>query len=146
MEPSSREFTRRIQDVMRRLVQHHIRALSLPGTDEELTRSQIATLSQIGRAGPLRMGELAEALGIAPGSLTGVVDRLIEKKLVARERDREDRRRVVVRLTDAGQKVFERFQQAAGRFSESLTALLEPEEMETLLRLMTRLVEGLEKR
>jgi DNA-binding MarR family transcriptional regulator len=39
-------------------------------------------------------------------NLTGIVDRLEEKKLVLRERDEHDRRVVHVVLTDKGAKLF----------------------------------------
>ncbi|MHC4778559.1 MAG: MarR family winged helix-turn-helix transcriptional regulator [Planctomycetota bacterium] len=141
----NKEIAMRMNDVMRRMVHHHIRALSLPDPDTDLTRAQMATVVQIGREEQTTMGSLAEGLGIAPGSLTGVVDRLIEKNLVKRERDQADRRRVVVALSSGGKKVFERFQEGAARFADSLFSLLSPQESETLLNLMERLVKGMEK-
>jgi DNA-binding MarR family transcriptional regulator len=90
------------------------------------------------------MGALAEGLGIAPGSLTGVVDRLIDKGLVNRERSEADRRKVMVGLSPEGEKAFSRFREAAAKFSDSLLSLLKPEESETLLQLMEKLVKGLE--
>ncbi len=133
-----------MQEAMRRLLHHHVRALSPPEEDADLTRAQAATLVQIGKDGPLSMGSLSEALTISPGSLTGVVDRLIEKGFVRRERGRTDRRRVVVRLTEEGEKAYARHRESAARFSEALMALLTPEEGKTLLRLIQKLVDGLE--
>ncbi|MHC4600759.1 MAG: MarR family winged helix-turn-helix transcriptional regulator [Planctomycetota bacterium] len=141
-----KEIAMRMNDVMRRLAHHHNRALSFSDSDPDLTRAQMATVVQIGREGETTMGSLAEGLGIAPGSLTGVVDRLIEKDLVKRERDQTDRRRVVVALSPEGKKVFSRFQERTSRFADTLFSLLDPEESGTLVQLMERLVDGMEKR
>jgi len=146
LDHSKKDVAMRMHDVMRRLVHHHIRALSFPDLDTDLTRAQMATLTQIGRRNESTMGLLADELGIAPGSLTGVVDRLIEKDLVQRERSSQDRRKVVVRLSRNGEETFVRFRGAATKFSDSLLSLLTPEENGTLLRLMERLVDGLEGR
>lgn len=132
-------------DVMRKLFVHHMRGLSFPADETDLTRAQMATLSQIGRAGRATMGSLAEDLSVAPGTLTGVVDRLIEKGLVERERNPEDRRKVMVGLTGEGEKVFARQQEGAARFSDMLFRLLTPDESRTLLQLMEKLVGGLEQ-
>lgn len=43
-------------------------------------------------------GELMQATGLTSGSVTALLDRLTAKRLVHRERDRQDRRRICVRL------------------------------------------------
>ena len=53
------------------------------------------------------MSALAEHMVVAVSSLTSLMDRLVEKKLVKRERSEKDRRIVLVRLTGAGREVME---------------------------------------
>ena len=50
----------------------------------------------------LSPGALADMLALSTGAMTYRLDRLEEAGFVARERDPDDRRGVVVRLTDAG--------------------------------------------
>jgi len=45
---------------------------------------------------------LAATIGIDAGATSRLVERLVQKGLVAREADAKDRRAVVIRLTDAG--------------------------------------------
>jgi DNA-binding MarR family transcriptional regulator len=52
--------------------------------------------------GGMPMTRLADELGVALPNATGIVGRLVERGIVARSDDAEDRRRVVVTLTDAG--------------------------------------------
>ena len=52
--------------------------------------------------GELKMTELAKRVMLPPSSLTRVVDRLVERQLVNRDRSTSDNRVVQARLTDAG--------------------------------------------
>ncbi|MFE6308172.1 MarR family winged helix-turn-helix transcriptional regulator [Nocardiopsis sp. NPDC057823] len=51
------------------------------------------------RHGPCTAGELVRHSGLAPASVTGVLDRLQRRGMITRGRDESDRRRVVVTLT-----------------------------------------------
>ena len=62
----------------------------------------MVTLFAIYAAHTCRMSELAEATQQSAGTLTGIVDRLIDDELVERVRDEDDRRVVQVTLTSNG--------------------------------------------
>ncbi|PRX95476.1 DNA-binding MarR family transcriptional regulator [Allonocardiopsis opalescens] len=66
-----------------------------------LGASEEKTLGLLQQHGPLTAGELGLRSGLAPASVTGVIDRLERRGFVSRERDPRDRRRVVVRIDDA---------------------------------------------
>ena len=72
-----------------------------------LTPAQHQALLAIrGMTGPVTVGRLADWLGVRHHSAVGLVDRLVALKLVTRETDRVDRRRVRLRLTSrAGTKL-----------------------------------------
>ncbi|WP_245900455.1 MarR family winged helix-turn-helix transcriptional regulator [Prauserella shujinwangii] len=59
-------------------------------------------LALLDRRGPMSAGELAEATGLTPGAITGMIDRLERAGLVRRETDPADRRRVRVSGTGDG--------------------------------------------
>ena len=62
--------------------------------------SQFLTLLRT--RGPMTPGQLAVATGLTSGTVTGVIDRLEKASLVRRDRDGEDRRKVlVVPMADA---------------------------------------------
>ena len=69
-----------------------------------ITMTQLSVLRQL-RGGPQTVGRLGAEVGLAPASVTRLVDRLEKRGLVARSRDIEDRRRVDVRLTAHGERV-----------------------------------------
>ncbi len=52
--------------------------------------------------GRLRMLELADRLGVTPGGLTRIIDRLVERGWIKRDRSPANRREVYAMLTPAG--------------------------------------------
>lgn len=60
--------------------------------------SDMLCLGILAGAGPITAGQLATLIGLSTGSVTGLVDRLERLYLVRRERDEEDRRRIVLHL------------------------------------------------
>ena len=56
--------------------------------------------------GPLTMSRLAELLDVSVASATGIVDRMEKKGVIERRRSDEDRRVVVVHVSETGQQVF----------------------------------------
>jgi DNA-binding MarR family transcriptional regulator len=71
-----------------------------------LTPPQFYVLATIGYAGGLPFGEIGAKMMVTVSNLTGIVDRLEEKKLAVRKRDENDRRVVHVVLTDKGAKLY----------------------------------------
>lgn len=72
-----------------------------------LTPPQFYVLATIGYAGGLPFGEIGAKMLVTVSNLTGIVDRLEEKKLVARKRDELDRRVIHVVLTEKGAKLYQ---------------------------------------
>jgi DNA-binding MarR family transcriptional regulator len=71
------------------------------GADAGLSLRQHAALNGI-RQGASSPGELARLWQVTPAVITGIIDRLERRKLVRREPDPNDRRRLRLALTDAG--------------------------------------------
>ena len=71
-----------------------------------LTPPQFYVLATIGYAGSLPFGEIGAKMMVTVSNLTGIVDRLEQKKLVLRKRDETDRRVVHVTLTDKGTNLY----------------------------------------
>jgi DNA-binding MarR family transcriptional regulator len=70
-----------------------------------VTGPQRLVLRVVGLQPGLSAGELAAILHVHPSTLTGVLQRLVLQKLVARTPDPADRRRAVLRLTRRGAQV-----------------------------------------
>ena len=72
-----------------------------------LTQQQYQALLVIrADAEPVTIRDLAERMLVKHHSAVGLVDRLVRQGLVRRERAGEDRRRVAIRFTSHGERVF----------------------------------------
>jgi MarR family 2-MHQ and catechol resistance regulon transcriptional repressor len=113
--------------------------LSHTGILGELTLSQFGVLESLYHLGPLCQMDLGAKLLRSGGNITLVIDNLEKAGLVRRERDAEDRRRVIVSLTRAGQ---ERISQVFPRQLDAIVeemSVLSAEEQETLGKLCKKL-------
>jgi DNA-binding MarR family transcriptional regulator len=102
-----------------------------------ITPPQFYVLATIGYAGGLPFGEIGAKMMVTVSNLTGIVDRLEEKKLVVRKRDERDRRVVHVVLTDKGTKLYKTtiplFEKSIAEVFLRLN-LAQQKELSTLLR------------
>lgn len=69
-----------------------------------LTSPQLMVLHEIGGR-EVSVGDLALAVSLSQATITGILDRLEKRGIVARRRDDGDKRRVLVRLTPVGARV-----------------------------------------
>lgn len=97
-----------------------------------LTEGQFGVLEMLLHLGPLSQREIGRKQFRSGGNVTVVVDNLERRGLVRRERDSDDRRLVIVHLTDAGRSlIVSVFPQHVTRIIESLAAL-SPEQQAAL--------------
>jgi DNA-binding MarR family transcriptional regulator len=129
---------RMIDEVAWQAQKQAIQTLMRP--DLDLTLPQMITLLAIHAHGPCRMGTLVEATRQSGGTVTGIVDRLIDDGLVARAHAIDDRRAVEVALTLAGEERVQRVGIARHDDMRRLLADFEDHqlaEFEHLLRMLT---------
>ena len=74
----------------------------------DLTPTQLAALATIGKTGPMRLGDLAAAEGIAPSTLTRLVTALEDSGYVRRGTDPSDARASTLTITPHGQDALAR--------------------------------------
>ena len=74
------------------LLNRRLRSTLYRGVAGDLTPAQLQALGALGRS-DLRMGDLAQDLGLAESSVTRLMDRLVAAGLVERRSSAEDRRR-----------------------------------------------------
>jgi DNA-binding MarR family transcriptional regulator len=77
-------------------------------TDHGLSGPQLLCLRQLDSRGDSLSGQLANALSLSPATVCGILDRLEARGLVSRERQTDDKRRVLVRLTAKGRRTLRR--------------------------------------
>ena len=110
----------------------------------DLTVPQFHTLLHLSYCdGECKMSDLARSTHQSAASLTGVVDRLLEKRLVARGRPDGDRRQVMVSATERGQALLQAIKHARRAEMQAALADIPPEEAAELLRLLDAMFDGM---
>jgi DNA-binding MarR family transcriptional regulator len=104
-----------------------------------LTPPQFYVLATIGYAGGLPFGEIGAKMMVTVSNLTGIVDRLEEKKLVLRKRDENDRRVVHVVLTDKGAKLYKSTLPLFEKSVSEVFSILDSAQQKALSGLLRRL-------
>ena len=126
------------------IVSRHLsRAREVAHADADLPRPSFKILLALRRLGApytASPSELADHLGLSRGALSARLGPLEDAGLVSRTVDRDDRRRVHVRLTAAGRRAFDRHARLEGRDEAALLSALSAAEQRELADLLRRLV------
>jgi DNA-binding MarR family transcriptional regulator len=96
-----------VLDFMRLLwtIEHGLQSTSKRmGATIGITGPQRLVLKFVGQYPGVGAGELAHVLRLHPSTITGVIQRLVEKKLLIRERDPIDTRRVRLRVVERARR------------------------------------------
>ncbi|MGH8297270.1 MAG: MarR family winged helix-turn-helix transcriptional regulator [Steroidobacteraceae bacterium] len=107
-----------------------------------VTGAQFEVLKNLFRSRKETAASLCRALHHDTGSMTRMLDRLQEKGLVTRERGTSDRRLVLLRLTDAGERLIPKIRPALRRALRRHLTGFTPEEVASLKRYLNRLIEN----
>lgn len=107
--------------------------------DEELTFSQWTTLVALHDGRVTTASDLAFNICHDAGSLTRLIDQMVQRGLVTRSRDETDRRVVRLGLTARGRKLVEALAPRVMEFWNGLLAGFSHAEVDTLIALLTRL-------
>jgi MarR family transcriptional regulator, lower aerobic nicotinate degradation pathway regulator len=113
--------------------------LDLRAAEHDLSITQARLLGILRDRTPT-MNELARLLGLDKSSVTGLVDRAERRGLVARIPSAEDKRAILVGLTDLGRSLVSG---AATRFGDDLKAMLDlvpPSDRDALSAIVSRLL------
>ena len=111
---------------------------------KDLSITEIHTIEAIGKEGNRTMGEIANDLRITVGTLTTAINRLIKKGYVERKRIEEDRRVVVVYLTESGKKVFDEHTLFHKEMIDEVAKNFEDYELKVLTKALSKVSEFFE--
>jgi DNA-binding MarR family transcriptional regulator len=123
------------QEAMHRLRDAH--------TAHNLKPRQFQILGLLHDHGGLAQSELIQEMGVAPSILVTLLNPLEADGLVARERDPADRRRHLVTLTRAGERLLASASRAQKDTEDALFASLDDNQREQLRSLLLALSDGL---
>jgi len=100
----------RIQEVIhliRKLMQAGERYTKELNKKFSVSAPQVACLLALLDNGPIAPSQIAKKIMVESSTVTGIIDRLEQKGLVARTRVSQDRRVITIELTDSGRRLAE---------------------------------------
>jgi DNA-binding MarR family transcriptional regulator len=89
----------------------------------------------------LPVGKLSQELGVSFPSVSGIIDRLHGEKLIERSRSRQDRRLVLVKLSNTGKEIIERLLKAFEKLLFDVLKKMPEAERETITKAVERVFE-----
>lgn len=105
----------------------------------DLTPPQFSALCKLHDLGDCSQNHLGQLIAMDAATIKGVIDRLKARGLVSITEDTEDRRRVVVALTEAGHATITPLLPIAQKISRETLAPLNNREALTLLKLLSKI-------
>ena len=109
------------------------------GEYHNATANNMHVIEAIGMGKPRNMASVANALSVTTGTLTISVNSLVKKGFVERVRSEEDRRVVLVSLTEKGKMVYIKHQKFHEELVESIVNRLDEEEKVLLEKVLSNL-------
>ena len=85
-----------------------------------VTITQCHAVVEIGRKGKISLVDLAVLLGLDKSTMSRTINNLVESDLVLRDLDAENRRYVIIQLTENGRNVFQIIEESMNGYYESI--------------------------
>jgi len=116
-----------------------------PWIDLNLTIAQLKSLFYISAAGKTNFKKLAEALSVTPPNVTGIIDRLVEQGLVSRQENPQDRRIMILKLTEKGQGLLDTLKEKRVNTMTKIMANLNMDQLKIQMQAVRDLITAAEK-
>jgi len=111
----------------------------ITGEFKEISLNDMHVIEAIGLKEPKNMSTVAKALSVTVGTLTIAVNNLVKKNYVNRERSEEDRRVVLLSLSEKGIKAYRHHQSFHEQMVNAVMEGLDGEELSALVKVLEKL-------
>lgn len=142
-DEDTQRVTTAVHRLSRRLNQWYDRQLA----DLDVSTNEWLVLGELARSpghAPMTPSQLAAATNVAPSSMTHRLDRMVERGLITREQDPDNRTRVLIRLSDAGYALFVTVIRGSDLVEADVLGGLREDQVETLAELLEQVIAGLD--
>jgi DNA-binding MarR family transcriptional regulator len=101
-----------------------------------LNKQECRVINVVGQFQPLMMREIAERTKLSITNTTGIVDKLVKRKCLRRDRSDEDRRIVRICLTSEGEEIYAMEVENYRKVSRAILGGLDEPDQQEMLRMM----------
>lgn len=108
--------------------------------DMKLSKSELFAMLIVERYDEVIMSKIADNINVSMSTATGIVDRLVKNGYLKRERSEQDRRVVVIKLTDKGKKVIDDLKNIILKYINTFSYSLTDEEKMLLQKIFFKMV------
>lgn len=136
--PRSYTLDEQVGFLMRQAYQRHA-ALFADRFGEDITPTQWAVVAKLAEVGECSQNLLGRMTAMDVATVKGVVERLLRRNLIATIPDADDRRRLVVSLTDEGRALFGQKSAVAQAISDETLSPLSSSEQAVFISLIKKL-------
>ena len=109
--------------------------------DGKLNISQIMVLYLLRKNGAAMPSKISKSLGYTTGAMTGISDRLIKDGYVVKKTSPEDRRAVLLDITDSGIKLLDDAREHGQKISEEIFSILTEEEIRQYTEIQKKILD-----
>jgi len=117
----------------------------IAGKFKELSKNQPIVIKIIGLEGEIMPSTIGKYTGMEKSSLTRMVDDLEKKGIVFRKTDPEDRRKVIVSLTEKGRKCYNYLNKITTEMADEILKFVDEKDVEDYVQSLETMVNLLRK-
>lgn len=110
-----------------------------------MTFVQCHALIEIGRAKSISLNKLANTLGLEKSTVCRTINNMVDNGMVLRNIDPEDRRFVVIKLTEKGSSLFQEIEMGRDEYFSKVYNFVPEEQRKQVIQSLQILIESLEK-
>lgn len=127
--------------LLRRAHQRHTAIFQATIGDDQLTPLQFAALMKLADVGETSQNQLGRLTAMDAATMQGVIKRLIGRGLIARRPDPDDRRRLLLTLTEDGNSLVAEATARGHKITDQTLDPLSAAERQAFLKLLRRLID-----
>lgn len=130
-------------------IMDNIKKIFLPeewlSVDFEMSKQEFLSLLVIDKSGEAIMSQISDAMNMPMSTLTGIIDRLVKKGYISRNRNEMDRRIVTVSLTEKGREFTAKVKDQILSYIKDIYELLTLEEIQSLFAIGSKVINHLQQ-
>lgn len=116
------------------------------GASGKMSLAQCHAIVEIGRAENISLNELSEVLNLDNSTASRTINNLVNAGMVIRETDVNDRRYIVIRLTDSGNEVFKEIEERMNKYFEKVYEFIPKEKTRQVVESLEILLDAIKEK
>lgn len=108
--------------------------------DMEMSKQELFSLMVVDKYGEVTMSQIADSINIPMSTATGIIERLVKKGYIIRDKNESDRRIVSLKLTDKGKIFIEQIKVRISAYVKKIYDSLDEDDREHLFKIFNKIM------